>query len=420
MSWGPDRTYRKYLRYILNTVFFPTFSILVVMLSFSLIAKDSYAAYTLIGTSDFINDDRPSATDVIHNISFVIPREGAGLGVNDFIIIDLPNYADLTLPTSSSGWSSGTPLYTIDETRVLITNVTASPGMAIGISGLRATNPPVGLPTQINISIANDSLPTIVLYESAVVPDTYKSTTTTSVIVTTQIGELEFRGFASPNSFVTILVDGAVAGTTTAGSDGTFIKYIGGLEPNIIFDITIYSTDISGKNSEPINFSAMTLTGVYVVVQNLVLPPTIAVEPNQLYQGDLTNISGYAFPYSQVSIYVEGSHNYNFMVIANGSGAWQQTLDTRANLLSPGTQTAYAKGVVPGGYVSPFTQHEEFNVTKCMIADLNCDQKVDLIDFSIMMYFWNSLNPTNRRADVNHDTVVNITDFSLLLYHWTG
>lgn len=52
-------------------------------------------------------------------------------------------------------------------------------------------------------------------------------------------------------------------------------------------------------------------------------------------------------------------------------------------------------------------------------ADLNCDTHVNLIDLSILLYWWRSAQP-GIRADINKDGIVNLIDFSILLYWWTG
>ena len=49
--------------------------------------------------------------------------------------------------------------------------------------------------------------------------------------------------------------------------------------------------------------------------------------------------------------------------------------------------------------------------------DLNKDDRVNLIDFSILLYWWGRENPS---ADFNQDGLVNLTDFSIMLYYWTG
>ncbi len=53
-------------------------------------------------------------------------------------------------------------------------------------------------------------------------------------------------------------------------------------------------------------------------------------------------------------------------------------------------------------------------------GDINKDTRINIVDFSILMYFWQDINPSNPCADINKDGVVNLTDFSIMLYWWTG
>ncbi len=52
-----------------------------------------------------------------------------------------------------------------------------------------------------------------------------------------------------------------------------------------------------------------------------------------------------------------------------------------------------------------------------VIADINCDGKVNLVDFSIM-YYWFEKTPVPPRVDLNRDGRVNIFDFSIMAYYW--
>ena len=55
----------------------------------------------------------------------------------------------------------------------------------------------------------------------------------------------------------------------------------------------------------------------------------------------------------------------------------------------------------------------------CNGADLNHDSKVNSVDFSILLYFWQTQPPfANSCVDINHDSKVNSVDFSILLYQW--
>lgn len=52
-------------------------------------------------------------------------------------------------------------------------------------------------------------------------------------------------------------------------------------------------------------------------------------------------------------------------------------------------------------------------------GDLNKDTKVNLQDFSILMYYWLQTEPENPCADINKDGIVDLKDFSIMLYWWS-
>lgn len=55
----------------------------------------------------------------------------------------------------------------------------------------------------------------------------------------------------------------------------------------------------------------------------------------------------------------------------------------------------------------------------CSGADFNADEKVNSVDFSILLAFWQKQPPfKNPCVDINKDSKVNSVDFSILLYQW--
>jgi len=58
-------------------------------------------------------------------------------------------------------------------------------------------------------------------------------------------------------------------------------------------------------------------------------------------------------------------------------------------------------------------------VAVCSGADFNHDGKVNSVDFSILLAFWQKSSPfKNPCVDINKDSKVNSVDFSILLYQW--
>ena len=92
-----------------------------------------------------------------------------------------------------------------------------------------------------------------------------------------------------------------------------------------------------------------------------------------------------------------------------------QTL-TPANAASIFSNTL---GFIVGDKDSPFNRSPVPGVCN-KNGDINNDHMVNIVDFSILMYFWNQKNSKNKCSDVNADGTVNVFDFSIMLYWWTG
>ncbi len=72
-----------------------------------------------------------------------------------------------------------------------------------------------------------------------------------------------------------------------------------------------------------------------------------------------------------------------------------------------------------GGSTSSVSTRPTVNPVTAEFTDINLDGRVDTIDFSIMLAYWNALPPYNNpRVDINKDKKVNTIDFSILLYYW--
>jgi len=89
---------------------------------------------------------------------------------------------------------------------------------------------------------------------------------------------------------------------------------------------------------------------------------------------------------------------------------------TNLNMTVPNTGTYYFKVVVYWGTEASGAS-QQFNAVSdaVCLGDINNDGFVDLTDFSILLFYWQTSNPT---ADLNNDGIVNLTDFSIMLFHW--
>ena len=230
-----------------------------------------------------------------------------------------------------------------------------------------------------------------------------------------------FDGRAYPKAFLTLLKDGKVAATFSAEDSGKFRRTINGLRGGV-YEFGIFAEDTEGRKSITLSFSVSVLAEHTTTISGIFISPTIELTPTQVERGANVDIFGQVFPESQIKIFVSSEEAVK-EAKADKKGKWTYRLDT--NPLAEGEHSSRAKALFGEGEQSPFSQTLNFLVLApgalvCRGADFNFDGKVDLIDFSIMMYWWASRNPGNPCVDLNHDKVIDIIDFSILMYWWTG
>jgi len=229
-----------------------------------------------------------------------------------------------------------------------------------------------------------------------------------------------FEGRAYPNAFLTILKNGVVAATFLAENSGLFKKELTGLRGGT-YTFGIFAEDTEKRKSVTLSFTVSILEGMTTTISGIFISPTIELLPTQVEKGDKVNIFGQVFPESQVNIFVSSKEVVK-ETTADEKGNWVYKLDTGP--VDEGEHEVRAKALYGDGEQSPFSQTLSFLVLKrgvltCKGADLNFDGKVNIIDFSILLYFWGQKNPANRCADINSDGTVNIVDFSIMMYWWT-
>jgi hypothetical protein len=54
------------------------------------------------------------------------------------------------------------------------------------------------------------------------------------------------------------------------------------------------------------------------------------------------------------------------------------------------------------------------------IGDFNCDGRVDIVDLSIILYYYQRSGASVARYDLNRNGTVDFPDISIMMYHWTG
>jgi hypothetical protein len=228
-----------------------------------------------------------------------------------------------------------------------------------------------------------------------------------------------FEGKAYPRAFITILKEGSVAATFFAENSGLFKRELTGLNSGT-YSFGIFAEDTEKRKSVTIGFTVGLPAGLTTTISGIFISPTISLTPTQVEKGQNVDIYGQVFPESKVNIFIS-SENIVKGTNATKEGKWAYKFDTSP--LAEAEHQAKSMALFGAGEQSPFSQTLSFLVLKkgakvCKGADLNFDGKVNIVDFSILLYFWNQKNPSNRCADINFDGTVNIIDFSIMMYWW--
>ena len=233
-------------------------------------------------------------------------------------------------------------------------------------------------------------------------------------------GTVIVKGISYPKSTVTILVDGVETSSVRANDNGQFEVTLNNVATGTR-TIGLYATDLNGRKSITVSFNITVNTGATVTLSSVLLPTTIDVSAVQLNKGEILRIFGQGPPQASVDVHVQ-SEEIITKTTADSVGAYAIRFDT-AKLTEDEHITKSRAAIFD--LVSPFSRVVQFIVgrkpAQLKTADLNKDGRVNLVDFSILLYWWGTSN--NRGldiADISADRKVNIIDFSILLFQWTG
>jgi hypothetical protein len=165
-------------------------------------------------------------------------------------------------------------------------------------------------------------------------------------------------------------------------------------------------------------------------VTGIFIAPTISVDKEVVKHGNDVVIFGESAPGAEMTIQVNSTPIYVKTDSDATDGGYIYTFNT--GLIENGPHTTKSKATL-GGTVSSFSLAVGFEVNDtgeggdkwiCRKADLNCDTKVNLIDFSIAAFWYK--RPLDAQfipieiERLNGDGKVDLIDFSIMAYYWTG
>ncbi len=235
---------------------------------------------------------------------------------------------------------------------------------------------------------------------------------------------ITFSGKAYPLSTVIVLLNAQEVIRTIAGPDAQFSVSLNSLNPGS-YTFSILGEDSEGRRSTLFTFPILITQGATTTVSGIFIAPTIDIDKIQVKKGENLTIFGETVPGSQVTISVHSDPEYLFTVQSNTQGLYQYVLDTAT--LAIGSHETKSKSRVSASELSSYSNVLGFlvgnttvaNDGACKRADINCDGRVNLVDFSILAFWYKKVSPP-AKVDLNNDNKVTLVDFSIVAYYWNG
>lgn len=239
-------------------------------------------------------------------------------------------------------------------------------------------------------------------------------------------GDVTLEGSAAPLSTLVILKDGVIARESTISPQGNFSEKFTNLERGT-YSWGAYIRDETGKLSSTYSSTIYLISRTNNIIAPVYLSPTITVSSSTVGIGEPIIIFGYGIPLNTVQAIMNKQGDVlsgkivTGTTTANGNGSW--TLVLSSDGLPKGTYEIKVQSLLGGRDQSLLSSvayvgvGENPNPDFVNRSDLNKDKKVNLTDFSILLFNWNSSDVV---ADINQDGTVNLVDFSIMLANWTG
>ncbi len=235
--------------------------------------------------------------------------------------------------------------------------------------------------------------------------------------------QLSVSGRAYPNVTVTILIDGDAVGTVRTNSRGEF-TFNTEADPGTA-SVAFWANDSRGTRSLTVSTTFDVTQGAVTNLNGILIPPTIRTSNQNPNPGDIITLSGQTIPNASVEVAIDNGAQ-TLRTTSDASGEWSVTFDTRT--VSAATHTAKARFVTGSGalrtestYGTALSLFVGVEGKPTVSSDLNRDGKVNLIDFSILIFWWGTPGGnSNPPADINQNGRTGLEDFSILLFNWTG
>jgi hypothetical protein len=238
--------------------------------------------------------------------------------------------------------------------------------------------------------------------------------------------DVTFSGWAYPSSLISVLQDDKKAGEVSASVDGSFLFAVPEISKGL-YTFILRARDTDGARSSAYTSTFWIEENTQTNISNILMSPTIKLDSDYVDLGASIRSFGQSIPGKKVELSVYSPASKKTMATletrAGADGRWTITVSTadyprgaydfKARAFHDTLGWSLYGETVKCGVGERLAAEE----TPCARSDVNKDGKVNLIDFSILMFYWGS---TNATADINKDGKVNLVDFSIMMYCWTG
>ena len=195
-------------------------------------------------------------------------------------------------------------------------------------------------------------------------------------------------------------------------TDGVFDIYLEALlQGEYLFALRAH--DVDGNQTGIISFGTHLRLGSDLIVDELVLPPTLSLEKTTLTESSDLFVSGYASPGADIELIIE-EHEHS--TTADDLGKYELAIQT--NDLSLGDHYIKAKQVISDSLESSYSVDTGFRISALETpeADFNADQVINITDWSIFLFRWGTDDEVLKaKVDMDKNGTVDITDFSIFL-----
>lgn len=239
-----------------------------------------------------------------------------------------------------------------------------------------------------------------------------------------------FRGIVYPGSIITLLKNGFIETETPANLDGTFEIHIKNTKPGT-YNFSLRAEDSNHIRSVFDSYTVYLFKDITTIISKIFIPPTISSDKEEVKQGNQIIFFGQSAPKADIIISIIYNNKETIKrTTSTSDGHWIFILDTadfnygkyyiKARSEIKNDLSLYSNEILfTVGDKDVFRNGYSASFLKKMIGDFNNDYKVNIIDFSIMV-FWYKRNIFPPEIDLNNDGKVDLTDLSILAYYWTG